>query len=497
MNQQSQQPGQGRQPMIYRAPLCRESGCGRHTWSLYCPDHRDSKLAELEAADAASLSLSDKKLLNEFSHRENAETRRIGQRVQKALPEMFETPPTADEIETAADRYYFMSQYSEMVRRQMVIEVMENRTPSAEETASQITPVAYSGDVDDASAAEAASRIDPMGPTPGAAGKVASYLFNAARAARIARGETEDSVGTPLSMSQEDYGVERMENGATSDVTDEDYMADRVMEQGMAAAQEFKVRRQHEQQVKAAQQQAQQQFGAERMNGYDNTPTQVQGAQSNAWAGVVQPVQPAGQGQENLAETREFQPISEGLAREIMAHDPNPGQIPRTPKFINNTTGVVYDQNMQPIGSLRSPEQQQTDVARRQQEMQRASQAQRIPEGMVRQRDNRPADPDQHWQRNHPRQEPVEARRAPTADRYNDDDDGFYEEPRRKGGLLRGIGRGVAKAAGMGVDIGMSFREAKQEEDDKNMARLAMYRQDEANRAMIQMGRNSRGGGWL
>lgn len=458
MNQQSQQPGQGRQPMIYRAPLCRETGCGRHTWSLYCPDHRDSKLAELEAADATSLSLSDKKLLTEFSRRENAETRRIGQRVQQALPEMFETPPTADEIETAADRYTYMAQYTEMMRRRLVIEVMEGRKASVDEAIDTSVPVGYVPGVDAATATEDASRVDPVGPAPMAAARVSSYLFDEARTARLARGETEDSAGIPLSLSPEEYGVERMDNTSETDDDDGGYMADQIMGQARIAAQEFRARQQHEQQVRMAQQQAQQQFGAERMSGYDNTPTQIQGAQSNAWAGVAQPG--------GVRSTGEFLPITPEFAQQIAASNPALAQTGRFPSFINTHTGVVYDQNMQPIGSTNPAAQRPNTTAR---------------------------------QESHRPPSNSGTRRPPIHDSYDDDDydDGYYDQPRKKGGLLRSVGRGIAKTAGFGMDVGMSFREAKQAVDDKNQDRLARYEQSEANRAITRMERRSRRGGWL
>ena len=55
--------------MTYRAPLCKQAGCGNHVCSRYCAVHRDAKLHELSNADPSTLSIAEKSLLRESSKR--------------------------------------------------------------------------------------------------------------------------------------------------------------------------------------------------------------------------------------------------------------------------------------------------------------------------------------------------------------------------------------------------------------------------------------------
>ena len=382
----------------YQAPLCREPGCGHHTWTGWCPDHREQKISELSAASPRSLSLIEKRFLRETEKRETDETRAIGEHVKQALPELFENRPTVEEIESAAMNIYIDAEESEVVRVIMTYRAATGREPE-DETTDRLTEASYDpsglSPVGDEEAADALSRRDFFGQSTSDAALVTNYLLSKSHEARLARGDVDDGEGIIVDDDEESYMYskalawkENLHERVNSSLP-------RIHDTINTFQQEVDRLANHQQQTHQHMIEAAQQLGFNRLESYsrENTPADASRREKKyAWSEM---------------ETMEMRPIRPDETA-IMPqeqyyppNDPNPSvsNAPNESKFVDSN-GVVYNANMEPIGSVAPMNQnppQQNLPGYPQQQQPPQQQFGNIPPEMIRQRGNQASDPRQQW----------------------------------------------------------------------------------------------------
>lgn len=450
--------------MTYRAPLCKQAGCGNHVWSQYCAVHRDAKLHELSNADPSTLSIAEKSLLRESSKRENEVSIAIGHEVQNVLPGFFEDMPTADEMEYAALNVCFTAN-SASIARDFAI-----HKSSGQSTDNLMPPVVDYVETEHLDAHEindAANRYDFFGRSTDDASIVSSYLIKKGWEARIARGDRTDSDGNPVVADVEEYAAMKQMNWLDDGRID-DYMEG--LDGRLEPAQELvsayldkqAAMRTHDRSVAERMTAARQEFGDNRMSGYASSPYEtLADHRDQAWTQSYAPAEQTAQmDAQRAAAYRSYNPT------------PSTGQNAGSPKYVTDD-GHILDENMNIIGRQNNIAPHPATVPPVQHQQQSSG---RIPEGMIRQNNSQWRSPDEHW-----------SQMQHSAQRNDDVRD---ESVGKK--FIKGTGKAAGAVIRSGWRIGWAFHDAKREVDEKNQQRLAAYNQDRANQEIIRMGKESR-----
>lgn len=452
--------------ITYRAPLCKQAGCGNHVWSLYCAAHRDAKLRELSSADPATLSIAEKSLLRESGKRENDMTIAIGREVQSVLPGFFEDMPTADEMEYAALNACFTANSASVARDLAILKAANQDTSNVEPPIVEYVETEY---LDAYEINDAANRYDFFGRSVDDASIVTSYLIKKGWEARIARGDRTDSDGNPVIADVEEYAAAKQLNWLEEGRFD-DYIngLDGRIEPAQKLVEAYVAKqaamRQHDRLVAERMDSARQRFGDNRMSGYTQSPHETLALhRDRAWSDSYSPAE----------ETME---MDAQRANAYRHHDPNPGtgQAAGAPKYITDD-GHILDENMNIIGRQMNPAPHPASIPPVQQ--QQPQQSSRIPEGMIRQNDGAQwHSPDEHWSQMNNGSQHGDAQRGESAGKK----------------FIKGTGKAAGAVIRNGWRVGWAFHDAKREIDRENEERLAAYNQDRANREIIRMGKENR-----